>query len=141
MRNTIAGNREFEFHPIRHDAEHADALSVLTEWQLRHAELSEGDPQATELEEKIYVLGLVIADYERNRFPLEGSSQAELLRFFMDQHGLRQSDFEGEIGAQSVVSEILRGRRRLTVEHIRRLSARFRVSPELFVNAKDDVAA
>jgi HTH-type transcriptional regulator/antitoxin HigA len=140
MRNTTAGNRSFEFHPIRNDREHADALQVLTEWQIQHSELSDSDPEARELEEKIYVLGLIVSDFERHRFPIDTPSQGELLRFFMEQHGLKQTDFENEIGAQPVVSEILRGRRRLTVEHIRKLSLRFGVSPELFVNAKADAA-
>jgi antitoxin component HigA of HigAB toxin-antitoxin module len=134
------GNRNFEFHPIRSDREHADALQVLTVWQIQHSELSESDPKAKELEEKIYVLGLIVSDFERHRFPIEAPSQGELLRFLMEQHGLKQTDFENEIGAQPVVSEILRGRRRLTVEHIRKLSQRFGVSPELFVNAKADAA-
>jgi HTH-type transcriptional regulator/antitoxin HigA len=35
-------------------------------------------------------------------------------------------------GTPSIVSEVLRGKRNLTTEHIRRLSRRFHVSPEVF---------
>lgn len=35
-------------------------------------------------------------------------------------------------GAPSIASEVLREKRRLTVEHIRKLSRRFHVSPEVF---------
>jgi HTH-type transcriptional regulator / antitoxin HigA len=35
-------------------------------------------------------------------------------------------------GTASVVSEVLSGKRELSKEHIRRLSRRFHVSPELF---------
>jgi HTH-type transcriptional regulator/antitoxin HigA len=35
-------------------------------------------------------------------------------------------------GTPSIVSEVLREKRGLTIEHIRRLSQRFHVSPEVF---------
>ncbi|MCZ7627215.1 MAG: hypothetical protein C3F12_00295 [Candidatus Methylomirabilota bacterium] len=50
----------------------------------------------------------------------------------MGQHELSQYDLAKELGGQSVVSQILRGKRRLTREHIERLSKRFRVSPATF---------
>jgi HTH-type transcriptional regulator/antitoxin HigA len=55
----------------------------------------------------------------------------QVLRFLMDQHGLKQSQLP-EIGRQSVVSEILAGKRSLTVDHIRNLSARFGINPNAF---------
>ncbi|MDT4865489.1 Antitoxin HigA [compost metagenome] len=50
----------------------------------------------------------------------------------MQEHGLNQSDLP-EIGAQSVVSEILKGKRQLNIRHIRALAARFGVPAEVFV--------
>ena len=55
-----------------------------------------------------------------------------MLRFFMEEHNLRQSELP-EIGSQGVVSEILRGKRELNVRQIRALSERFGVSPSVFV--------
>jgi len=48
------------------------------------------------------------------------------------QHGLKQKDLCDVFGTASIVSEVLSGRRELDKEHIRRLSERFYVSPELF---------
>ena len=50
----------------------------------------------------------------------------------MDQHDLKQKDLVDVFGTPSIVSEVLCGKRELTKEHIRRLSYRFHVSPELF---------
>jgi len=50
----------------------------------------------------------------------------------MDQHGLKQKDLVGAFGTPSVVSEVLSGKREMNKEHIRRLSERFHVSPEIF---------
>ncbi len=70
------------------------------------------------------------------RHPLVGLVDIILdaLRFLMQEHGLTQSDFKQEIGSQGVVSEILNGRRKLTVKHIKNLAARFQVSPATFID-------
>ena len=50
----------------------------------------------------------------------------------MDQHHLKASDLEAEIGGKSLVSMILNGNRQLTRSHIQALSARFHVNPSVF---------
>jgi HTH-type transcriptional regulator/antitoxin HigA len=50
----------------------------------------------------------------------------------MEQHGLLQKDLAEEFGTPSIVSEVLSGKRDLSKDHIKRLSQRFHVSPELF---------
>ncbi|MGG8468755.1 helix-turn-helix domain-containing protein [Rahnella sp. PAMC25617] len=56
-----------------------------------------------------------------------------VLMTLMDQYGLKQSDLADEIGSKSLVSRILRGERKLTVEHIGKLADRFGISPALFI--------
>ncbi|HXM95391.1 MAG TPA: helix-turn-helix domain-containing protein, partial [Candidatus Dormibacteraeota bacterium] len=56
----------------------------------------------------------------------------EVLHFLMDQHGLLQKDLADVFGTPSIVSEVLSGKRELNKDHIKRLSRRFHVSPELF---------
>jgi HTH-type transcriptional regulator/antitoxin HigA len=50
----------------------------------------------------------------------------------MGEHGLTQSDVP-EIGSQSVVSEVLRGKCELNIRQIRALAKRFQVSPAVFI--------
>ena len=57
-----------------------------------------------------------------------------VLRTLIDQYQLKLSDFEQEIGKKSLVSRILSGDRKLTIEHIRALSRRFGVPVELFID-------
>lgn len=54
------------------------------------------------------------------------------LRVIMDQNNLAYADLKEEIGSKSLVSQIINGNRSLTKDHIRKLSERFHVSPELF---------
>jgi len=50
----------------------------------------------------------------------------------MEAHHLRQEDLVDVFGTESIVSEVLHGKRQLTKEHISRLSARFGISPAVF---------
>jgi HTH-type transcriptional regulator/antitoxin HigA len=50
----------------------------------------------------------------------------------MAQQSLRQSDLP-EVGPQSVVSEVLRGKRQLNVRQISRLAKRFKLPAEVFM--------
>jgi HTH-type transcriptional regulator/antitoxin HigA len=54
------------------------------------------------------------------------------LRVIMEQNCLVYADLKQEIGSKSLVSQILNGNRSLTKDHIRKLSNRFNISPELF---------
>jgi len=77
-------------------------------------------------------LGTLIHAYEEEHFKEPNSGGPEMLRFFMEEHGLRQSELP-EIGSQRTVSEVLSGDRELTAKQIRALAARFYVSPGLFI--------
>jgi HTH-type transcriptional regulator/antitoxin HigA len=77
-------------------------------------------------------LGTLIHAYEEKHHPMPESSGADMLRFFMEEHGLKQSDLP-EVGSQGVISEILSGKRGLNVRQMRALAKRFGVSPAVFI--------
>jgi HTH-type transcriptional regulator/antitoxin HigA len=77
-------------------------------------------------------LGTLIEAYEAKHHPIPASSGAEMLRYFMVEHGLSQADLS-EIGSQGVVSEVLNGKRDLNIRQVRALAQRFRVSPAVFI--------
>ncbi|MBI4671397.1 MAG: helix-turn-helix domain-containing protein [Chloroflexi bacterium] len=77
-------------------------------------------------------LGTLIHVYEQEHYPMPNVSGREMLRYFMEEHDVRQSDLS-EIGSQGVVSQILNGTRELNVRQIRALAKRFHVSPAVFV--------
>lgn len=54
-----------------------------------------------------------------------------MLRFFMEEHQLTHSNLP-ELGSQSVVSEILSGKKALNTRQVRALAQRFHVSPTVF---------
>ena len=77
-------------------------------------------------------LGTLLHAYEEQHHHIPECSGTEMLRFFMDEHGLVQSDL-AEIGSQGVISEILSGKRELNTRQIRLLAERFSVSPAVFI--------
>jgi HTH-type transcriptional regulator/antitoxin HigA len=83
----------------------------------------------------IELLTLLIERYEEEHYEVPKASPAEVLRFLLDRHGLRQRDLAAELGGESVVSEVLSGKRRLNTVHIEQLSKRFHVSPAVFFSS------
>ena len=75
----------------------------------------------------------LIAAYEETKWPRRPPSTAELIRYLMDQHGLTRADLVPILGTPSRVSEVLRGKKGLSMTMVQRLRARFRVPAELLL--------
>ena len=56
-----------------------------------------------------------------------------IIEELMSANDLKQKDLLDIFGTSSIVSEVLSGKRRLTTEHIRRLSRRFHVPADVFI--------
>jgi len=84
------------------------------------------------LYELLDTLGTLIHAYEETHYPLPESSGVEMLRFFMDEHELSTSDIP-ELGSANFISDILEGKRELTIAQIRALAKRFNISPAVFL--------
>lgn len=108
--------------PVRDEA-HYDQLMGVVEALMGDASALESGPMG----------GLVdlvadrIREYEDRVHPWpDTSTPATRLAFLMEQHGLRQSDLP-EVGAQSVVSVVLSGKRDLNLRQVQALAKRFGV--------------
>ena len=92
-----------------------------------------GEPKPTAAQvEAIELLTLLIERYEEEHFTVPKASPGDVLRFLIERHGLKQRDLAADLGGESVVSEVLSGKRRLNATHIENLSKRFHVSPAVF---------
>ena len=107
------------------DLEHLIAVLDAT---LDAGGADETSPLATLVER----IGDLVAAYETERNPLPDAGTVGVLAFLMEQHGLKQSDLP-EIGAQSVVSSVLSGKRQLNLRQVSALSKRFGVSADAFI--------
>jgi HTH-type transcriptional regulator/antitoxin HigA len=75
----------------------------------------------------------LIAAYEERKWPRRAPRTADLIRHLMDQHGLSRADMVPILGTPSRVSEVLSGKKGLSMAMVQRLRARFRVPADLLI--------
>ena len=110
---------------IRTEQENERYTHLLEEME-RKLKLDEDEREFAEL------LTVLIEKFEDTHYQLRPSTPLEVIAELMDANGLRQKDLVDVFGTESIVSEVLNGKRELNKDHIKRLSVRFNVSPELF---------
>ena len=91
-----------------------------------------GNNDAHQLAPVMETVGKLIENYEDQEYKIKDVPPVEVLKYLMQEHGLKQSDLK-EIGSQGIVSEILAGKRTLNIEQIKKISKRFHVSPLMFI--------
>lgn len=126
--------RVFPLQRIKKKENHLRALNILTKLSELMRDVKVGSKEKKQILIYMDALGLLVEEYEKKVFAvnLDDISGAETLEFLMEQHSLKQSDLANELGSQSVVSEILSGKRKLNSHQIIALSERFGVSPSAF---------
>ena len=75
----------------------------------------------------------LIAAYEESKWPRRPPGTADLIRHLMDQHSLTRADMVPILGTPSRVSEVLRGKKGLSMAMVQRLRARFQVPADLLL--------
>jgi HTH-type transcriptional regulator/antitoxin HigA len=75
----------------------------------------------------------LIEAYERARWPRRAPSLPDLLTYLMDQHDLSRADLVPLLGTPSRVSEVLTGKRQLSMSMVRKLRERFHISADLLI--------
>ncbi len=84
----------------------------------------------------------LIEAYERARWPRRVPGLPDLLIYLMDQHqlvdqhGLTRADLVPLLGTASRVSEVLNGKRELSLTMVRRLRERFHISADLLISPR-----
>jgi HTH-type transcriptional regulator / antitoxin HigA len=92
-----------------------------------------GDRESHPLVGLLDIVTTFVHDYEEANVKMPHAAPSGVLRFLMEQHGLKQSDLAALFGSQSNVSEILNGKREINVRHAKALAKRFSVSPAVFI--------
>ncbi len=113
--------------PILHEADYTQRVRML-DTLLDAIGANEAHP----LGDLLDLLAIQIEAYERQQPTMPEATPLEVLRYLMEEHGLTQTNLAEDLGGQSVVSAILRGKLPLNARHIAALAARFHVSPAVF---------
>lgn len=111
---------------IHTEDENERFIATLEKLERRSRNWSPAEAKLAEL------LTLLIENFEDQNYKLKAATPTEMLCELMESNGLKQKDLMDVFGAESTVSAVLNGKREMTREHIKRLSRRFHVSPEVF---------
>ncbi len=79
------------------------------------------------------LLEKLIADYDDRFYPITDGKPHEMIRYLMEQRGLKQADLVPAIGSRSQVSDMVTGKRSVSKAQARKLADFFHVSPALFI--------
>jgi HTH-type transcriptional regulator / antitoxin HigA len=110
---------------IDDEEEHRRAIEIL--------ERLTAQETVSEAEKKlIALLTVLVEQFENKNYPVLDVGPLDIIRHLMEEHQLRQKDLTDVFGTESIVSDVLNGKRDLNKDHIKRLSERFKVSPAVF---------
>ena len=112
---------------IENDRDHAEAKALIEK-------LMESNDAAAQA--RMTAQARLIEAYERARWPRRTPSLPDLLTYLMEQHGLSRADLVPLLGTPSRVSEVLNGKRELSMSMVRKLRERFRISADLLISPK-----
>lgn len=94
--------------------------------------LLDRDELTPDEEDYLDLLGTLVYEYEQTQEPIPDIYGVELLKVLMEENELRQKDLVPVFKTESIVSDILKGRRELTKRHIQELAKFFHTSPAAF---------
>lgn len=119
--------------PIKSPADYEDARTLLDQL------IDEvGSDESHPLASLLYHLGKLVDDYECSDEELGDigykGDAISMIKFLMDQHGLKQMDLKDVFGSQGNVSEVLKGIRALNLKQIKKLAEKFHVDPSVFID-------
>ncbi len=118
-----------EIKPIKSNADHETALAEID----RLMEAGPGTPDGDRLD----VLVTLVEAYEAKQFPVEAPEPIEAIKFRMEQQGLTRRDLEPIIGSRGRVSEVLSGKRALSLAMIRRLHSELGIPAEVLIGKSE----
>lgn len=91
-----------------------------------------GADQANPLAGLVEALGELIHAYEKRQAPMPDAQPREVLRYLLQEHGLKQTDL-ADVASQGTISDILSGRRAVSKALAKRFAERFHVSAAVFL--------
>ena len=75
----------------------------------------------------------LIEAYEQNKWPRRAPRTADVIRYLMDQYGLSRADMVPILGTMSRVSEVLSGKKELSMTMVQQLRTRFGVPADVLL--------
>jgi Predicted transcription regulator containing HTH domain len=111
---------------IQNDVDHAQAKALIEKL------MSSKNPSD---QARMLAQAHLTEAYERSRWPRRNPSLPALLTYLMEEHSLSRADLVPLLGTASRVSEVLTGKRELSLSMVRKLRERFHISADLLISS------
>lgn len=109
---------------IQNDADHAQAKAEAGKLMASNAPADRA---------RLLAQAQLIEAYERARWPRRAPTLPALLTYLMEQHGLARADLIPLLGTASRVSEVLNGKRALSMSMVKKLRERFHIPADALI--------
>ena len=120
--------RKCPLRVIRSEEEYDHAIATLNRLSDR------GRHRTSDETEYLLALAVFVEKYDEEHFPIPPASGAEMLQYLIETHSLTQSGVAAGTGlAESTLSEILAGKRKLSLKHVEALARFFEVKAAVFL--------
>ena len=83
--------------------------------------------------DELEVLSIRIKEYENAHFPIPKPHPIEAIKFRLDQLGISDSELSKILGARSRKSEIMSGKRKLSLSMIRKVNEKLKIPAEILI--------
>ena len=113
--------------PIKSNKQHQDYLSRA--YELMQLDLKPNSAESDELE----VISILIEAYEKDNYPIEAPNPIDAILFRLDQMDMSRSELSSLLGSRSRTSEILKGKRKLSIGMIRKLNQHLGISAQTLI--------
>ena len=130
MSTILANPAEMIAHGAPRVIHNDQELEAYTEALFQLTALEKPSPSEAEA---IELLTLLVERYEQAHYPIPVADAVSVVRFLIVQQHLTQRDLIPQFGSESAVSMFLTGQRKLTLDQVRKLSARFKLPADIFV--------
>ncbi len=100
-------------------------------YELMQKDIAEGSAISDELE----ILSILIKEYELVHYPVAYPNPLEAIKFRVEQMNLSENELSNILGNRSRKSEILSGKRKLSLSMIRKLTEILNIPAEVLIQA------
>ena len=121
---------------LKTDQEYNEACERI--YNIIHSSENPIEPNSNEGDE-LELLSLLVEKYEQEHYPVEAPNPIEAIKFRMQQMNLKQSDIAPLFGGKTRVSEVLNGKRPLSLNMITYLNRYLGIPLEILIKGDDEL--
>jgi HTH-type transcriptional regulator/antitoxin HigA len=114
-----------EIRPIKNENDYFESVNRIEKLWGAKRDTNEGD--------ELDLLCTLVESYEMTHYPIAPPDPIDAIKFRMEQMGLTKTDMAKYLGSQSRVSEVLGGKRKLTLKMVKSLYKGLKIPAEILL--------